>query len=126
MGQLELTATRQASWSTTANGLKSRFDRARSAIFALSVLGAVLATIASQLPNGGARTAVAIASAIALGVATFLTARFATAAHVGEWVRARAVAEALKREAFKFAVQAAPYDNAATAEDALKKERGTI
>jgi SMODS and SLOG-associating 2TM effector domain 1/Protein of unknown function (DUF4231) len=126
MGQLELTARRQASWSNTANRLKSRLDRVRWGIFTLSVLGAVLATVASQLPDSAARRWVAIASAIVLGVATFLTARLAAAAQVGGWVRARAAAEALKREAFKFAVRAAPYQDAQTAEDALKKERAAI
>lgn len=126
MGQLELTARRQASWSSTANQLKSRLDRVRWGVFALSVLGAVLATVASQLPDGAARRWVAIASAIVLGVATFLTARLAAAAQVGGWVRARAAAEALKREAFKFAALAAPYQDAQTAEDVLKKERAAI
>jgi hypothetical protein len=126
MGPLELTARRQASWSITANRLKSSLDLVRWSTFTLSVIGAVLATVASQLPEGDSRRWVAIAGAIVLGVATFLTARLAAAAHVGGWVRARAAAEALKREAFKFAARAAPYDNADTAEDVLRKEREKI
>ena len=42
------------------------------------------------------------------------------------WVRARAAAEALKREAFKFAASAAPYDDAGNAEARLGKERSAI
>ena len=65
-------------------------------MFGFSVLGAILA-IASQLDDSPARTGAAIASAIAMAVATFLTARLGNAMHVAGWVRARAAAEALKR-----------------------------
>jgi hypothetical protein len=126
MGQLELTAMRQASWSITANKLKARLDRVRWAVFGLSIAGAILATIASQLAGGGVRTAIAITSAVALAVSTFLTARLANVSHVGGWVRARAAAEALKREVFKFAASAAPYDEVVTAEEKLKRERDAI
>ena len=126
MGQLELTARRQASWSLTANKLKARLDSARRSVFILSALGAVFATVASQLGEGPVRRWIAIASAVVLGVATFLTGRLVTSAHVGGWVRARAAAEALKREAFKCAAGAAPYDDPVAAEQALTKERDAI
>lgn len=126
MGQLELTARRQAAWSAAANRLKARLDGVRWAVFCLSVLGALLATIASQLSGSPVRSPIAIASAIALAVATFLTARLVSAAQVSGWVRARAAAEALKREAFRFAASAAPYDDAVTAEARLGKERSAI
>jgi hypothetical protein len=95
-------------------------------VFGLSVVGAILATVASQLDGGPARSWTAIVGAVALAVATFLTARLGHAAHVTGWVRARAAAEALKREAFKFAAGAAPYDNPGSAEDRLNKERSAI
>jgi hypothetical protein len=126
MGQLEVTARRQASWSITADRLKARLDGVRWAVFGLSVLGAVLATIASQLPGGQARSWTAIASAIALALTTFLTSRLGSATHVSGWVRARAAAEALKREAFKFASAAAPYDDPQGAEDRLARERSAV
>jgi hypothetical protein len=95
-------------------------------VFGLSVVGAILATVASQLDGGPARSWTAIGGAVALAVATFLTARLGHAAHVTGWVRARAAAEALKREAFKFAAGAAPYDTAGSAEERLNKERSAI
>jgi len=125
MEPLELISKRQASWSTTANQLKATLDRVRSITFALSIGGAVLASVASQQDGETVRRGFAIAGAIALAVATFLAARLAAAAQVAAWTRARAVAEALKREAFKFAVRAAPYDDAG-APAALIQEKKLI
>jgi len=93
----------------------------------LSILGAMLAALASQMGarNPGAATAlvddprawVAIAAAICLAFATFFTQRLLGTDHVTAWIRARAIAEALKREAYKYAAGAAPYDDP----DATKK-----
>jgi len=56
MGALDTVADRQAGWSVTANRLKASIDRARWAVFIFSVLGAVLATLASQLDLPGGQT----------------------------------------------------------------------
>jgi hypothetical protein len=135
MAHLDVIADRQAEWSATANSLKSVIDRARRAVFVLSVLGALLAAVASQMgstdpsaPESNARTWVAIAAAISLAVATFFSQRLLGAEHTNAWVRARAVSEALKREAYKFAAGAAPYDGADrdAAAALLDQERGRI
>jgi hypothetical protein len=125
MGALESTAIRQAGWSNTANGLKAKLDRYRWSTLVLSVLGALLAAIASQIPVElpTHRAWVAIAGAVSLAIATFLTARFGGPTSVSNWARARQAAEALKREGFKFAARAAPYDDPATADDLLNQER---
>jgi hypothetical protein len=125
MESLQTIGMRQASWSTTANRLKATLDRVRRAGFALSILGAALATLASQ-SEGGPRRALAIAGAVALAITAFFTARLGSAQQVSGWVRARAAAEALKRDAFKFAAGAAPYDQPATAEQRLTEERRAI
>jgi SMODS and SLOG-associating 2TM effector domain 1/Protein of unknown function (DUF4231) len=135
MGALDTVADRQASWSVTANRLKASIDRARWAVFIFSVLGAVLATLASQLtpPAGGTsgisaadpRTWFVIAGALSLATATFFTQRLLGQEHVVGWVRARAISEALKREAYKFATSAAPY-NQANGESLLNAERQKI
>jgi len=108
---LEDVANQQASWSNTANQLKATADRARSLTLWFSSSGALLAAVASQLPEGTARSVVAVAGAAALAVVSFLSARLLNSEHIGRWTRARAAAEALKREAFKFAASAAPYDD---------------
>ena len=134
MAALDTIADRQAGWSVTANNLKAGVDRARWAVFGFSVLGALLATLASQLgpPAGGTggvasdpRTWLAILGALSLATATFFTQRLLGQEHVTGWVRARAISEALKREAYKFAAAAAPYDQA-NAEALLDVERGKI
>jgi hypothetical protein len=122
MGALDTVADRQAGWSVTANRLKASIDRARWAVFIFSVLGAVLATLASQLvPPAGEtsgisaadpRTWLVIAGALSLATATFFTQRLLGQEHVVGWVRARAISEALKREAYKFAAGATPYNEA--------------
>lgn len=132
MAALVTVAERQAVWSMTANKLKEHIDRARWAVFIFSVLGAFLATLASQLapPTGGLpsadpRTWLSIAGAVSLATATFFTQRLLGQEHIKVWVRTRAIAEVLKQEAYKFAASAAPYDGA-NADDFLDKERQRI
>jgi hypothetical protein len=137
MPVLDTVADRQAQWSKTADALKSTIDHARWWVFALSITGAVLATVASQMgvaagcvpaAAGGPRAGVAVAAAVSLGFATFFTQRLLGVEHVTAWTRARAIAERLKREAFKFAAGAAPYDepDRARAESLLDDERAKI
>ena len=90
--------------------------------------------MASQLAGGNSaatvaldnpRAWVAITATVCLAFATFFTQRLLGADHVTAWVRARAIAERLKREAYKLA---APYDNAdpAKCDSALNDERAKI
>ena len=135
MSVLDTIADRQAGWSETANALKAELDRARWAVFIFSVLGALLAALASQwqpppsatAPNAAGfmadpRTWLALAGALSLATATFFTQRLLGQSHVTDWVRARAIAEALKREAFKYCTGAVPYDKD-NAETLLNQER---
>jgi hypothetical protein len=61
-----------------------------------------------------------------LAVAAFVNLRFGSSERARNWVKARAASEALKSEAFKYAAGAAPYDDPATANAALKKESRKI
>ena len=121
MAVLDTIADHQAGWSVTANNLKTRIDRARWAIFGFSVLGALLAAIASQWTNPAGtavsitsdpRTWIALCGALSLAAATFFTQRLLGKEHIAAWVRARAISEALKREAYKYAAGGTPYDQA--------------
>jgi hypothetical protein len=120
MVPLDTLAGRQSQWSETANSLRRALDHARWSVFLLSVTGALLATVASQMSGvdpatshaSGPRAWVAIAAAVSLGFATFFTHRLLGTDSLTTWIRARAISEALKREAYRFSTRVAPYDQA--------------
>jgi hypothetical protein len=124
-------AERAVGWSVAADRLKAVQEKARWTVFALSILGALLAALASQIPTETgsavlrhAHTALALLGALLLGLATFISSRLLSQTKTAAWVRARAASEALKREAFKFAARVEPYDepDLAKAEALLKIE----
>lgn len=116
--QLQAVADSQGKLSAMANALKQKYERMRSAAFVLSILGALLAALASQ-NDGSPRLYLALASTVMFAIMSFITAQFLGAARAQHWVRARAASEALKREAYKCAVRAAPYDKDAAASGKL-------
>ena len=101
-------ANRQGVWSATADDLKRNLTR-RWITLCLSVLGALLAAIASQITLEAPRFYIAIGGALLLAVVSFLTGRLMGSEQISAWVRARAASEALKREAFKLGARAASY-----------------
>lgn len=101
---LDTVAESQGQWSATATAHKGSFERTRALVFALSILAALLAAVASQRADAE-RQYLAVASAMSMGLATFLTGRLLNLQRSQIWVRARAASEALKREAFKFAAE---------------------
>ena len=80
----------------------------------------LLAAIASQLNDPQARLYFAIAGAVLLAVVSFVTSRLLTGAQITNWVRARTASEALKRETYKYAASAAPYDDPLKRDAALQ------
>ena len=125
MTALTETADRQSLWSSTADVLKSRVEIARWVTFAFSILGALLAAIASQL-NDPPRMYFAIAGAVLLAVVSFVTSRLLGGAQITNWLRARTASEALKREAYKYATSVTPYDDPLKRDAALNSERERI
>lgn len=119
-------ANRQGVWSATADDLKRNLTRTRWITLCLSVLGALLAAIASQITSEAPRFYIAIGGALLLAVVSFLTGRLMGSEQISAWVRARAASEALKREAFKFAARAAPYDEGENRVQRLNEERERI
>src|SRR5262245_43394044 len=98
MTALTETADRQSLWSRSAAALKRRIEVARWITFVFSILGALLAAIASQLNDPQPRLYFAIAGAVLLAVVSFVTSRLLTGARYSNWVRERAASEAVKRE----------------------------
>ena len=121
MNALEIAAQRQTVWSATANRLKTALDGTRWVTFGLSVAGALLATLAGQF-DGDQRWWSAMAGAAVLATGTFLTARMMGRPSLASWTRARSAAEALKREAYKCAARATPYDGDDTSRMTLLNE----
>lgn len=128
---LDNVAQRAVTWSVTADRVKSRFEKVRWLVFGLSIAGALAAALASQIPGDASGSSkghlyMAILGATLLAVATFFSKRLLGDSEPRAWVRARAASEALKREAFKFSVNAEPYNDSATAENLLNTERAKI
>src|SRR5262245_26019116 len=126
MTALTETADRQSLWSSSADALKRRIEVARWITFVFSIFGALLAAIASQLNHPQPRLYFAIAGAVLLAVVSFVTSRLLTGTQITNWVRARTASEALKREAYKYAASAAPYDDPLKRDAALNGERERI
>lgn len=125
--QLDLVAKRAETWSQSANRLKKRIDFVRWLVFALAIVGALLAAVASQTQEAqalhGALTAL---GTVLLAAGTFISARLLKDTELEAWVRMRAAAEALKGEAFKYATRARPYDDRAKADQVLDRGRKDI
>jgi hypothetical protein len=122
---LDKVAKSQGLWSETAKVLKTSFERTRLIVLALSVAAALLAAVSSQ-SEGRPRQVLAVASTLCMGLVTFFTARLLDSSHSQKWVRARAASEAMKAQSYRRSASAAPYDNAATADQLLLDELNKI
>ncbi|MFD9551177.1 DUF4231 domain-containing protein [Nocardia salmonicida] len=89
---------RRTRWSSTATRMKRRLDRVRLTVLFLGSWGAIAtASTTTVLRSAGTPTrVVALSGAVALAVATFLTAQYLTAESTRRWTRARAVSEGIK------------------------------
>ena len=118
-------ADAEALWSSAANALKRRLTTARMFALGLSIAGAVFTTVASQTSEP-LRHTLAILGSAPLALAEIIAARFLGGAQIMRWVRARAAAEALKHEAWLYAIGATPYNDPAASASRLSDERERI
>jgi len=101
---------KQSVWSQGANKLKQSLLRARSASLALTILAAVLATLAVQIGEASSVAGRCLAAGAAVSVGLVALLQTATSrARVQAWTRVRSVSEALKSETFVFLAEVAPY-----------------
>jgi hypothetical protein len=129
MDPLQLVNERQGIWSATATRLKSRYDGARRFVLALSIAGALLATVAGQLrepQHEQERRGAALAAGLCFAIVTFTTARALGKQNATTWLRARAASEALKKEGFRYAAGAEPYEDPATRRTRLNAAREEV
>ncbi|MET9214427.1 MULTISPECIES: DUF4231 domain-containing protein [unclassified Nocardia] len=101
---------RRTRWSLTATHLKRRLDRTRLAVLLLGSWGAIAtASTTTILRSAGIPTRiVALSGAVALAVATFLTAQYLTAESTRRWTRARAVSEGIKQRILAYCATGYP------------------
>jgi hypothetical protein len=95
--------SRQSVWSQTANRLKAGIGRTRAAALGLTIIAAVLSTLATQVAslNSVAGRTLAVAAAVAVGLAPLVRSQLAPAS-VADWTRARSVSEGLKGELYTY------------------------
>ncbi|GGP32014.1 DUF4231 domain-containing protein [Streptomyces melanogenes] len=111
-------------WSRSADRLKKAVEGARGKALLLAILAAVLGTGSAQAMgrNEAAGKALAFAAALAAGAAPLFAQR-GGASRLSDWIRVRAVSEALKAEVYTCLARVGPYRDLAGA-GALLAERG--
>jgi SMODS and SLOG-associating 2TM effector domain 1/Protein of unknown function (DUF4231) len=108
-------------WSTVADRLKAQRSFWRFVVLALTVLGAMLQTIAATFPT--LKLAAGILGTVALAFVPFLARYFLTAEGTSKWLRARSISEGIKSEIFSYRAGAEPYTGADALETLRKKVR---
>ena len=100
-------------WAATSRRLKGQIDRYGKLVLGLTLAGTALGTVGPFLAlPPSIRQLMPWVSAIALGMATFLAAQLLSESSREAWVKSRAVAEAVKSEAYLYLTRTAPYDTA--------------
>src|SRR4051794_27748778 len=106
-------------WAARARAIRAELDRWRLLVLRLTVAGAILAPLASQLPVWfGSTDQIGL---LARGLSALSAAAMALAAYSGrsildpaterQWLRARALGECCKSECYRFAAGVPPYDS---------------
>src|ERR1700741_3581038 len=104
---------KQSVWSQAANNLKQSLFRARTTCLLLTILAAVLATVAVQIASISDLTALtarilAAGAALSMGLVALMQ-KATNRERVHDWTRARSASEALKAETYTFLAGVAPY-----------------
>ncbi|GAB3787472.1 DUF4231 domain-containing protein [Nocardioides ungokensis] len=100
----------QSVWSTTADALKARIDRLRLVMLALGIASAALTTLAAEVSSLSevSGKVLLLAAGISVGLVPVVRARLGADA-VSRWTRARAVAEELKSQVYRFLAGVEPF-----------------
>jgi len=110
--QLRQAWQQQRIWSWTANRLKAKISKYRLAALMLTLCGAVLAAMATQLNLDGEAAdeakIVAVGAGFAVGMVPALRVAF-DRRMVSDWTRMRSISEALKSEIFTYLAGVSPY-----------------
>jgi hypothetical protein len=110
---LEFVWGQHRSWAATARTLKNQITRNGVIVLGLTLAGTAVGTLAPTFTGDGNSTPAKVLGLVAaalLGVATYLTSQLLGDTDRQNWVKARAAAEGLKSESYKYAAGAVPYD----------------
>jgi SMODS and SLOG-associating 2TM effector domain 1/SMODS and SLOG-associating 2TM effector domain 3 len=100
-------------WATTSRRLKRKVSRWSGLVLLLTLSGTALGALAPFLSGQSSiKRLLSGVAAIALGMATYFAAQLLSESSREAWVKARALAEALKSESFKYITRTVPYDTA--------------
>lgn len=100
-------------WDVTATILKKVVFQWQKWVLILVIFGsfaAILSSKTGEFKGIDLSQGVVILSAISVAICTFANSRILTEENTTGWMRARAVAETFKSEAYLFQMKAAPYD----------------
>jgi hypothetical protein len=109
-------------WSNAAGRLKRHITLWRSIALGLAILGAILATLATQVGLTSALgQALSLAAAAALALVPVIRGARLGKDRIEAWIRARSVSEALKAEAYLYLTRTPPYDKQDREDQLLKQ-----
>lgn len=112
----------QKEWSTLADKLKSDISFWRKTVLLLSIAGAFLSTLSTQVPIGTEQKICAWLGAALLAIIPVVTPKKLSPEKTKGWTVARSVSEGIKAELYACLAQAGPYsDNSGSRIQSLNK-----
>jgi hypothetical protein len=96
-------------WAARARSLQTSANRWTMLAMTFAVLAAVLGTLASQLPAGNGARIVGFLAGVAAALTPILGKDILEVKREAGWIRARATAEAIKSECYRYASAAGDY-----------------
>jgi hypothetical protein len=116
----------QATWSETANRLKSELTTWRYRAAGAGIIGAFLEVLAGTLAVlgdtwWGLRSVLALTGAIILAVVPYVVKNKTSKDNVRAWVRARSVSEALKETIYRYLVGVPPFGSGSSPSDLVRR-----
>ncbi len=97
-------------WNSVAGDLKKSIVRSRAWVLIFVSAGAVCETAAVVVPDTEWRQVIAIAGALLLVITPWIQSKKLSKERVQDWTRARAAAERLKSDTYRYVTGVAPYD----------------
>jgi hypothetical protein len=117
----------QSIWSQTGNRLKRDLTRSRAAALVLTIAGAVMAILGTQVAGVSTPAGKGLlwATAVAVGLVPVIRPRFGRQA-VEIWARARSASESLKEQVYTYLAEVSPYRGADRDQQLRQRAQATL